>query len=216
MSKHNYFLFFPTARCPSWQVELAFHSETAPHTFLAADAKEKKASKLGGSEMAFFSSPGLEANLWKLAIIIMEWAKPASHLSKHWAAHFWFTCCGCWEKANTGRMWLWLRVTQDSRSQTCQIISSFLSSHHQGSKSNHCWPERAPSSPPWRIVLDLLLVLFKCIGTFPQSVSQGWPGLCWWELNALRTVTTSHKCQGGKTPTCGVYHDYAFSEEKLV
>lgn len=47
MSKHNYFLFFPTANCPSWQRGLAFHSETAPHTFLAADAKGEESFQVG-------------------------------------------------------------------------------------------------------------------------------------------------------------------------
>jgi hypothetical protein len=50
--------------------------------------REKKASKLEGGEMAFFSFPDLQANLWKVAILRLQGAKPTSHLSKHRAAHF--------------------------------------------------------------------------------------------------------------------------------
>lgn len=47
MSKHSYSLFFPTENCLSWQGGLAFHSETALHTFLAADTKGEESFQVG-------------------------------------------------------------------------------------------------------------------------------------------------------------------------
>lgn len=140
MSKHNYFLFFSYCKLP----ELA-RGTSIPF-------RDCSTHLLGSWHKRGRELPSWKAVKW-LSFPVLVFRPTFGRLPfSHWNEPSLQTTCPSTglltsdllsvdvrrSETRAGRMWLRLRMTQDSRSQACQPISPFPSSNRLCSNSKYC------------------------------------------------------------------------------